>query len=756
MAEAFDLLYNLNQETRSLFQERQVILSFSGFLQKLQEKPNLMIRNASQYLYDTFNYFGKTTLDESHQNLTRWKIFDLGTHKYIPIIGCEAVQDEIYKIVTGFVRLGYSNKLILLHGPNGSAKTSVIESLAHAMQKYSEIEDGAVYRFNWIFPTDKSLSANTVGSSGPIGFSGAQEVETGVREDSFAFLDEARIASKIFSEYKENPIFLIPMPQRETWLRRWIAKNQGIAEEAVEIPQHILLAGLSKRNQLIFENLLAAYEGDLAKVLRHVQVERFFYSKQYRVGVGTVEPQMSIDAYEKQLTMDRSIANLPPMLHNISFHEAEGPLIEANRGILEFSDMLKRPIEAFKYLLSTVERGNLNLPSATTNLDVVFFATTNEKHLDAFKTIPDFASFRSRFELVTAPYLLRPSLEAKIYEQDIKGLNKTKFIAPHSIEMLCLWAAMTRLKQPNPDYYDSKYRALVARIDPRAKVKLYESENLNPYFKPHEEGLLEELRQTIAEEYQNVVAYEGRFGASPREVRSILYRAIQNERYTTLTPMAIFDELERLVKDRTVYEFLQLEPRGKFHQPQEFIQVCKRDFADVFEKEVTSSMTLVDEEQYTSLLSRYIENVVAQLKREKIYNKSTGAYDAANEGLMREVERILKISGPTDKHRESLLGRVAAFKIDNPSESVIVGRIFHEYLDTIRGHYYDERKKMVDDNFKVMLSLGTDEIKKFKQDEISLAEVTFDNLQKRFGYTRESAHDCLKFLMSFRGQQLVS
>ncbi len=756
MAEASDLLYNLNQESRSLFQERQVILSFSGFLQKLQEKPSLLIRNSSRYLFDTFNYFGRAEKQTSHENLTRWKIFDIGTHKNVPIIGGEAVHDEIYKVVTGFVRLGYSNKLILLHGPNGSAKTSVIESLAHAMQKYSETDEGAVYRFNWIFPTDKSLSAKAMGASGPIGFSGVQGDEAEIREDSFAFLDEARIASKIFSEYKENPIYLIPMPQREIWLRKWMAKEKGIREDDVEIPQHILLSGLSKRNQLIWENLLSAYDGDLGKVLRHVQIERFFFSKQYRVGVGTVEPQMSIDAYEKQLTMDRSIANLPPVLHNISFHEAEGPLVEANRGILEFSDMLKRPIEAFKYLLSTVERGSLNLPSATTNLDVVFFATTNEKHLDAFKTIPDFASFRSRFELVTAPYLLRASLEARIYDQDMRGLSKIKPICPHALEMLCLWAVMTRLKQPNPDYYDSKYRAIVARIDPRSKVKLYETESLLPIFKPQEESLLEELRLQILEEYQNVVAYEGRFGASPREVRSILYRAIQNDRYTTLTPMAIFDELERLVKDRTVYEFLQLEPRGKYHQPQEFIIVCKRDFADVFEREVTASMTLVDEDQYNSLLSRYIDNVVAQLKREKIYNKGTGSYELPNENLMREVEKILKISGPVEKHRESLLGRVAAFKIDNPTENIVVGKIFHEYLDTIKGHYYEERKKMVDDNFRVMLSLGTDEVKKFKEEEIALAESTFKNLETRFGYPKDAAHDSLKFLMSFRGQQSLA
>ncbi len=750
MTEVNDLLHQLNQESRTLFQERQVILSFSGFLNRLRERPSHMVRNAAQYLYDTFNHFGTSGL--SQEGHTRWRIFDIGTHKNVPIVGSEGVQDEIYKIITGFVRQGYSNKLLLMHGPNGSAKTSIVESIAHAMQKYSETDEGAVYRFNWIFPTDKSLTAKAMGAHGPIGFTGETSDYTSLREESFAFLEEAKIASKIPSEYKENPLFLIPLPHRETLLRRWFAVEQAIPEADVEVPQSLMMAGLSKRNQLIFENLLAAYDGDLGKVLRHVQVERFYYSKQYRVGVSTVEPQMSIDAYEKQLTMDRSITNLPPVLHNISFHEAEGPLIEANRGILEFSDMLKRPIETFKYLLSTVERGTANLPSSTAPLDVVFFATTNEKHLDAFKTIPDFASFRSRFELLTAPYLLRPSLEAKIYEQDLKALRKSKPVAPHTMEMLCLWAVMTRLKQPNPDYYDSKYRALISRLDPRSKIRLYEGESMNPVFKPQEETALYELRKELAEEYQNIVAYEGRFGASPREIRSILYRAIQNSKHDTLTPMAVFEELERLVKDRTVYEFLQLEPRGKYHQPHEFIQACRRDFAEIFEKEAAAAMTLVDESQYVALFNRYIEHLVAQVKREKIFNKATSSYEQPNENLMKEVEKILKIAGPAEKHREAIIGRVAATKIERPTEAINVSKIFHEYLDTMKAHYYDEQKKQLDDNFKVMLAIENNEANNFSKEDIDLAESTYRQLETRYGYTRTAAAESLRFLLTFRAQ----
>ncbi|MBC7660687.1 MAG: hypothetical protein H7249_13410 [Chitinophagaceae bacterium] len=752
MTEVNDLLHQLNQESRSLFQERQVILSFSGFLNRLRERPSHMVRNSAQYLYDTFNHFGSSKI--SQDGHTRWHIFDLGTHKNVPIVGSEGVQDEIYKIITGFVRQGYSNKLLMMHGPNGSAKTSIVESIAHAMQKYSETEEGAVYRFNWIFPTDKSLTAKAAGSHGPIGFSGNQEYAS-LREDSFAFLEEAKIASKIPSEYKENPVYLIPLPYRETLLRRWLAVELNIPEADVEIPQNLMMSGLSKRNQLIFENLLAAYDGDMGMVLRHVQVERWYYSKQYRVGVSTVEPQMSIDAYEKQLTMDRNIANLPPVLHNISFHEAEGPLIEANRGILEFSDMLKRPIEAFKYLLSTVEKGTANLPSSTAPLDIVFFATTNEKHLDAFKTIPDFASFRSRFELLTAPYLLKPSLEAEIYKQDLKALGKSRPIAPHAVEMLCLWAVMTRLKQPNPDYYDTKYRALISRLDPRSKIRLYESESLLSTFKPQEEAAIYELRKEICEEYQNVVAYEGRFGASPREIRSILYRAIQNPKHESLTPMAVFEELDRLVKDRTVYEFLQLEPRGKYHQPQEFIQACRRDFAEIFEKEATTAMTLVDENQYEALFNRYIEHIVAQVKREKIFNKNTSSYEPPNENLMKEVEKILKIPGPADKHREALIGRIAATKIERPTEAINVTKIFHEYLDTMKAHYYDERKHQVDENFRVMLALENGEALNFTQEERDLAENTYRQLETRYGYTRAAAAESLRFLLTSRTQPVT-
>ena len=48
--------------------------------------------------------------------------------------------------------------------------------------------------------------------------------------------------------------------------------------------------------QVIYTALLGVNGGDYLKVLRHVQVERFYVSRRYQVATCAVEPQMSVDA----------------------------------------------------------------------------------------------------------------------------------------------------------------------------------------------------------------------------------------------------------------------------------------------------------------------------------------------------------------------------------------------------------------------------------------------------------------------------
>ena len=752
MSLSHDVMGNVSADLRRQFKERQSILSFDQYLNLVKDKPKMLMRNSSEYLRDCFQYFGEirpeSVSSKNGNENGRFKLFDTGTEKGVPIIGGETVQREIFRVLQAFVRQGIANKVIFLHGPNGSAKSSTIEAISYAMQRYSELDEGAVYRFNWIFPVDKGATPKSVsGESGPIGFA-ARHDETRGGEGSYALLDDNQISSKLQSEFKENPLFLIPMPYRERILRDFISHTEGVTPDQVELPPHILLSGLSKRNQLIFENLLAAYDGEMEKVFRHIQVERFFYSRQYRVGISTVEPQMSMDAQEKQLTMDRNIANLPAVLHNIRFTESVGEIVEANRGILEFSDLLKRPLEAFKYLLTTVERATLGLQSATQNLDIVFFATANEKHLDAFKTLPDFSSFRGRFELITVPYLLKVSDEARIYAKDAASIAKTKKVSPHAVEALSLWAVLTRLKHPDPDAYAPEFRGIVNRLDPFSKAMLFDKRPVGDSFVAADQSILSQIRGLVMNESVGNVIYEGRFGASPREVRALLYRVAEDPSAETITPMAIFKELEILLKDRSVYDFLQFESRNKYHDVAFFIRNARDWFADMFEHEVLLAMSLVEEGQYEQLLSRYVEHAVAYVKKERIFNRKTEAQENPSELLMNDVESVLGVSGGDPlRFRESLLARIASYSIEKPKAKIDFSIIFFDHLQRIRDHYYQEKSKLVEVNLKAIVALDTDNQRQFTEVQVTDARKTLAELERRFHYDPVSARECVKFLL---------
>ncbi len=734
-------LNQLSSTYQENFKQSAVILSFHDFLQRLAAQPRRLIRNSAQYLLDTFDHFGR----EENSDMPRLRLFDLATPGCAAIIGCEEVQHSIYEAVRTFCTQGQINKLIMLHGPNGAAKTSMIETIAEAMHCYSTSDDGCVYRFNWVFPQDPDKVTYLKGDSRPIGFNDGEAYNTKV--GSYAELVDDQISCKIPSEFKENPLYLLPMPQRAQILKQWLAAHENIPLEEVELPPHVLLSGLSKRNQLIFENLLNGYNGNLSEVYRHVQVERFYFSKQYRVGISTVEPQMSIDAHEKQLTMERYMENLPSVLRSFRLHESFGELVEANRGFLEFSDLLKRPLETFKYLLSTIERSILSLQASTIPLDLLFFATSNEKHLDAFKANPDFSSFRERFSLLTVPYLLRPSQEQRIYQRDLEMLNNNIEVAPQAIEMLCLWGVMTRLKQPEGKYYDEQHRKLIARLDPRNKIRLYEQEKLDESFSAGEAAILRGLHKKIKSESQGTRVFEGRFGISPREVKAVIYRAAQHAKHGVLTVEAIFNELERMVKDRSVYEFLQFEPRDKYHDAGFFLNLVKDEFCHIFYHELLEAMTLIDHKAYADLIASYVENVAGDIKKERILDRTTGETHPPSQQIMNNVEKIIGVKDNQRRHRESVLNRLAAFRLDHPEGAVNLQEIFNDFVEKIRTYYFKENEKQVQENFKVMLSLDKPD-HKLTAEAIKLAEATFTNLKARHGYNKAMVLEQLKFLIN--------
>jgi serine protein kinase len=741
----FDAKNWLNQATgeiRDSFARNRRVMSFPEYLTLFGVDPARQLRSAGQYLRDVFDHFGSETVRTPRGPMVRWRLFDCPWDGgKDALVGHEEVQGAVYRLVSNFAREGRTNRLILLHGPNGSAKSTFVACLQRSMEHYSTLDDGALYKFNWIFPSQKL-------TKGGIGFGGGG-FEPGSQE-SFAYLEDDLIESKISDEMRDHPLLLVPRNKR----RELIGKRlNAVNRDGFKPADYFLRGDLSHRNRQIFEALLSSYHGDLAKVLRHVQVERFFVSRRYRQAAATVEPQLAVDARSKQLTMDRSLASLPPALQSLTLYEYQGELVDGNRGVIDFADLLKRPLEAYKYLLGTVEQGRVSLDVASLELDTVFIGSSNEGYLAAFKETPDFQSFKGRIELVRVPYLLDYRVEQRIYDAQIRAAHNEsgRHVAPHVSWVTALWAVLTRMRKPLAEKYGKTLSDIVVKLGPLEKAQLY-ADSTTP------EGLSSEQQrdllaniEKVARESDSYPNYEGRTGASPREMKLLIMNAAQSARYACLSPFALLDELEELVRAVTVYEFLKQEPLpGGFHENRKFIFQVRDRLIDRIDDEVRTSMGLVEERRYIDRFERYVAHVSYWVKREKVPNPITGRDEDPDEDMMADVERILEVSGRRDEFRREVISRIGAWSIDHPRQKPDYDNIFPRPIVALREAFFEERKKQVRKINEDLLIMLTDGADRMQPDAAAAATTTLTAMKARYGYCDNCAKDAVLALIRKR------
>jgi predicted Ser/Thr protein kinase len=730
------------------FQSKRRVLSFAEYLELFIADPVRHSRDASAYVRGAFDHYGKREVERPWGKSTWYNLFDLpwldrAEARRESLVGQEKVQGELYRVLSNFVREGRPNRLPVLHGPNGSAKSTIAACLMRALEHYSTLDEGALYRFHWVFPNRNTLR-------GSIGFGDAAERAQDTA--SFAHLPEDKIDSRLFVEVRDHPLFLVPQVQRQDLLER-ICKSKGVVEP---LTQRTLRGQLSHKNKEVFEALLSSYEGDLEQVLRHVQVERYFISRHYRCGAVTIGPQLSVDAGERQITADRSLGALPTSLQAITLFEAFGELIEASGGMLEFSDLLKRPLDAFKYLQSSVETGEVNLRSQNVQLNCFMLASANELQLSAFKEHPEFQSFRGRLELIKSPYLRSWVEEVAIYDAQIAPQIR-RHVAPHATRMAAMFAVLTRMRRPNPDKYESPLRGIVSELSAFEKMDLYSTGKPPERLDDEAQKLIKAAIPRLYDEGDAYVIYEGSVGASPREMRTVLLDASQSTQYSCMSPFAVLIELEHLCRRTNEYAWLQEEKQtGSYHDFEGFRKLLRTRLLDLMEDEFRISTGLVDDSSYATLLVRYVNHVSHWVKGEKVQNAVTGQLEPPDERLMQEVEILLKSADDTRERRHALISNIAAWAIEHPGIRIEDSPVFASYLRRLRDAVFGERRqavaRLVRDVAVLIRGSGTG----LDAAQRRAAQRCLDVLCQRFGYEPESAADAAGALIRERFAEILS
>lgn len=287
-------------------------MSYGQYLEMVLERPALA-RNAFQYVFDMIMESGTSTFERYRKKHTKYHFFD---DKVLPIFGLEETIQDLVDFIHGAAgSYGTEKRVLLLHGPVGSSKSTICRLLKRGLENYSRTKNGAWYTYKWV----------------NLPFEG----------DDAIYLSDTCDAA-----LNENPLKLMPMAMREEFLRDVNGKYADMASEDDKDSLYKLLCEgeINPRCKLFLNHLLKMYDGNWQKVVDdHIQVVRKCHSETDRIGVGTFQPKDEKNQDSTELTGDmnyRKIGHFGADSDPRAF-DFDGEFQVANRGICEFIEMLK-------------------------------------------------------------------------------------------------------------------------------------------------------------------------------------------------------------------------------------------------------------------------------------------------------------------------------------------------------------------------------------------------------------------------------
>src|SRR3989338_665734 len=400
-------LFSIVREGQDLkkYQELTWEGTFEDYLQIVMER-SFVTRTSFQRLYDMILSYGVEEYTDAKKRLYTYKFFEYPIgHGKDAIFGLDVPLMKLVNVFNAAAhQYGPEKRVLLLHGPVGSSKSTIVRLLKKGLEKYSRTPEGALYTFSW---HKRGME------EGPI--FGTSDI--------------------IPCPMHEEPLRLVPSDIRNEIMAKL---NEGLKGN-----NRINVEGdLCPTCRYIFKELMHQYEGNWEKVVDHVDVRRLTLSEQDRVGIGTFQPKDEKNQDSTELTGDinyRKIAEYGSDSDPRAFN-FDGEFNVANRGLVEFIEILKLDV-AFLYDLLGASQEHSIKPKkfAQTDIDEVIIGHTNEAEYRKLQNNEYMEALRDRTMKDDVPYITKLHEEVKIYKKDY-GQNKIKkHIAPHTLDMAAMW-----------------------------------------------------------------------------------------------------------------------------------------------------------------------------------------------------------------------------------------------------------------------------------------------------------------------------
>jgi len=531
--------------------------SFEEYVNMVVENPNIA-RSSFRTVYDALT--------------SREDFFTTGRNA---LFGAEKTTERFIELMkSGAEGLETSKRIILLVGPPGSGKSTLVNGTKRGIEEYSKTDEGAIYAIDGC-------------------------------------------------PMNEEPLHLIPQD-----MRPMLEEEYGIHIDGDLCPQCEQKYGGS-----------VSFESD---TLKSVPVKRLIISEKNRIGVGTFKPSdpKSQDITELTGSVDLSKLGEFGSASDPRAYRFDGELNVANRGVMEFVEMLKVDPKFLYSLLDlttdhVIKAGRFSNMSA----DEVIIAHTNLAEYNSYVANPKNEALRDRLEVIEVPYTLQVSAEKNIHEKLIGESDLVKkgkvHINPQTLETASTFAVLSRLSPVS-----KKYTKL-------QKLRIYDGQEMN--------GLTKRDIRELQEEDPKEGMY---YGVSPRYIIDSLSKALVRGDKQCLTPLdairALQDQLDHSGHTRDMNDDDKKAVRND-------LEIARKVYDEYAVNEISEAFIGSYEDVALNLCDNYLSNVEAFCNKTKIIDPITDEEFDPDEKLMRSIEEQIGISDSSKKEfRNELLIRMAS------------------------------------------------------------------------------------------------
>lgn len=487
----------------------------------------------------------------------------------------------------------------------------------------------------------------------------------------------------------EEPLHLIPRELRPVFEREYGVKVEGE-----------LCPSCRLRLQTEFNGRI-----------EDVPVQRILLSEEDRVGIGTFSPSdpKSQDIAELTGSIDFSTIAEYGAESDPRAYRFDGELNIANRGLMEFQELLKLDEKFLWNLLSLSQEGNFKAGRyALISADELIVAHTNEAEYRAFISNRKNEALVSRMIVVKIPYNLRVSEEIKIYEKligqsDIRGVH----IAPHALRVAAMFSVLSRLKESRKG------------VDALTKMKLYDGEETEGYN-------LQDVPELRAEDPD-----EGMTGVDPRYVVNRLSSVLIRSETGCVNAL---DVLRALKDGLDQHPSIGREERERYLN---IISLVRREYDEMAKREVQKAFVRSYEEAARIIFDNYLDNLEAYCNGVRLRDPITDEELEPDEELMRSIEEQIGVSENAKRSfREEILIRLSGYARRG---------IRFEYRNHKRLQEAIERKLFTDlkDVVKITTSSRAPDADQLRRINQVSAELTAEH-----GYCPVCANELLRYIGS--------